>query len=82
LSGPRTPTWSNTMWLAEVDEGEFTVRLGIFAGTFTQPLPIGGGVAIPPAGKSFNLRFSTIAHWTPGWGSQRGVSPVGGQTSC
>ena len=62
---PDTHIVEHTWLFGGGDDAEFTGCLGIFTGTFTQPLPIGGGVKIQPTGKSFNLRFSTMAHWTP-----------------
>ena len=60
---PDTHVVEHTWLFGGGDEAEFTGCVGIFAGTFTQPLPIGGGVTIPPTGRSFNVRISTTAHW-------------------
>jgi hypothetical protein len=62
---PDTHVVEHTWLFGGGDDAEFTGCVGIFAGTFTEPLPIGGGVTIPPTGRSFNIRFSTTAHWTP-----------------
>ncbi len=43
--------------------GDYTSVTGIMTGTFSQPMPIGGGKTIPPTGKSFHLMMATIAHW-------------------
>lgn len=44
--------------------GEWTGVIGVLQGTFTKPLPIGGGKTIDPTGKSFKLSMATIGHWT------------------
>ncbi|MBI4548840.1 MAG: ester cyclase [Ignavibacteriae bacterium] len=46
--------------------GDWTCVTGIFAGTFTKPMPIGGGKTIPPTGKAFRLPMCTVAHWKDG----------------
>jgi len=33
-------------------------------GTFTKPMPLGGGKFAAPTGKAFTLTMSTIGHWT------------------
>lgn len=45
-------------------QGEWTGVIGVMEGTFTQPMPIGGGKTITPTGKRFTLTMSTIGHWT------------------
>lgn len=32
-------------------------------GTFTQPMPLPDGSAIPPTGKAFKLAMTTVGHW-------------------
>ena len=32
-------------------------------GTFTKPMPIGGGKTIAPTGKHFVLNMVTVGHW-------------------
>ena len=44
--------------------GEWTGVIGVMEGTFTKPMPIGGGQTIPPTGKAFKLEMSTLGHWT------------------
>ena len=44
--------------------GEWTSVIGVLEGTFTQPMPIGGGKTIAPTGKPFKLLMSTVGHWT------------------
>ena len=45
-------------------QGAWTGVIGVMEGTFTQPMPIGGGKTIAPTGKHFVLQMSTIGHWT------------------
>ncbi len=45
-------------------QGEWTGVIGVIEGTFTEPMPIGGGKTIAPTGKPFKLTMSTIGHWT------------------
>src|SRR2546429_9995835 len=35
--------------------GDWTAVTGYMTGTFSQPMPIGGGKTVPPTGKSFRL---------------------------
>jgi hypothetical protein len=46
--------------------GEWTAVTGVMEGTFTKPMPIGGGKFIKPTGKSFKLPMCTIGHWKDG----------------
>jgi hypothetical protein len=46
--------------------GEWTAVTGVMEGTFTKPMPIGGGKFIQPTGKSFKLPMCTIGHWNDG----------------
>jgi predicted ester cyclase len=65
--------------------GEWTCVTGIFAGTFTKPMPIGGGKSIPPTGKAFKLPMCTVGHWKNGkmieeslfWDSQAFMKQIG-----
>jgi predicted ester cyclase len=50
----------------KIASGEWTAVAGIMEGTFTQPMPIGGGKTIPATGKAFKLSMVTIGHWTKG----------------
>jgi hypothetical protein len=45
---------------------EFTCVTGIMTGTFTKPMPIGGGKFIQPTGKQFSLPMCTVGHWKDG----------------
>ena len=44
--------------------GEWTGVIGVMEGTFSKPIPIGGGQTIPATGKAFKLEMSTLGHWT------------------
>lgn len=46
--------------------GNYTAVTGIMEGTFSRPMPIGGGKFIEPTGKSFKLPMATIAIWKDG----------------
>jgi len=46
--------------------GEFTCVTGIMTGTFTKPMPVGGGKFIQPTGKQFSLPMCTVGHWKDG----------------
>ena len=43
--------------------GTWTSVTGVMTGTFSKPMPIGGGKTIPATGKRFALPMATIAHW-------------------
>ena len=61
---PDTQVVEHTWLFGGGEAAEFTGCIALFSGTFTEPLPIGGGNTIPPTGKQFRIRFSTTAHWT------------------
>ena len=46
--------------------GEWTCVTGIMEGTFSKPMPMGGGKFIQPTGKSFKLPMCTVGHWKDG----------------
>ncbi len=46
--------------------GDWTAVIGVMEGTFSKPMPIGGGKTIPATGKKFNLMMTTIGHWKDG----------------
>lgn len=46
--------------------GNFTCVVGVMTGTFTKPMPIGGGKFIEPTGKSFTLPMCTVGIWKDG----------------
>ncbi len=43
--------------------GDYTAVTGYLLGTFTQPMPIGGGKTIAATGKAYKLPMATIGHW-------------------
>lgn len=45
-------------------QSEWTAVIGVLEGTFSQPMPIGGGKTIAPTGKPFKLTMATVGHWT------------------
>ena len=65
--------------------GEWTAVTGVFEGTFTKPMPIGGGKFIKPTGKSFKMPMCTIGHWKDGvmieeslfWDNQTYMNQIG-----
>ena len=69
----------------KVAQGEWTSVIGIMEGTFTQPMPIGGGKSIPPTGKAYKLVMCTVGHWKNGvmdeeylfWDNQTFMKQIG-----
>ena len=65
--------------------GDWTSVTGYVTGTFSEPMPIGGGKTIPATGKSFRLGMATVAHWKNGsmdhewlfWDSQDFMKQLG-----
>lgn len=49
-----------------IGSGNITAVMGWMEGTFTKPMPIGGGKFIQPTGKSFRLPMATIGIWKDG----------------
>jgi hypothetical protein len=49
-----------------IASGEWTAVTGTLEGTFSEPMPFGGGKSISPTGKSFKLPMATIGHWKNG----------------
>lgn len=47
-----------------VCSGDYTAVMGFMTGTFSRPMPLGGGKTLAPTGKSFRLQMATIGHWT------------------
>jgi len=45
---------------------EYTSVIGVMTGTFTKPMPMGGGKFIQPTGKKFSLPMCTVGHWKDG----------------
>lgn len=68
-----------------IASGQWTAVTGIFEGTFTRPMPIGGGKTIPPTGKPFKLLMATIGRWEKGvmaeewlfWDNQSFMKQIG-----
>jgi predicted ester cyclase len=50
----------------KIGSGEWTSVIGVMEGTFTKPMPTGGGKTIPPTGKAFKLSMCTVGHWKDG----------------
>lgn len=65
--------------------GEWTCVTSIMTGTFSKPMPIGGGKFIQPTGKSFSLPLCTVGHWKDGimteeslfWDNQTFMKQIG-----
>ena len=65
--------------------GEWTCVTGIMEGTFSKPMPVGGGKFIQPTGKSFSVPMCTIGHWKDGvmieeslfWDNQTFMNQIG-----
>ena len=62
---PDTQVLGHTILFGGGDAAQFSGCIGTLGGTFTKPLPIGGGNTIPPTGNRFEIQFSTTCHWTP-----------------
>ncbi len=50
----------------KIANGDWTSVIGEMEGTFSHPMPIGGGKTIPATGKSFKLKMVTVGHWKNG----------------
>lgn len=46
--------------------GEWTSVIGEMEGTFTKPMPVGGGKTIAPTGKAFKIPMCTVGRWKDG----------------
>ncbi|MDZ7362010.1 MAG: ester cyclase [candidate division KSB1 bacterium] len=65
--------------------GKYTAVTGVFEGTFTKPMPIGGGKFIQPTGKAFKMPMATIGIWENGvmteehlfWDNQTYMKQIG-----
>lgn len=65
--------------------GEWTAVTGVMTGTFSRPMPIGGGKFIQPTGKTFSLPMATIGRWKDGvmveeflfWDNQTYMKQIG-----
>ena len=50
----------------KLGQGEWTAVIGVMEGTFTKPMPIGGGKTLPPTGKAYKIQMATVGHWKNG----------------
>jgi predicted ester cyclase len=50
----------------KIGSGEWTSVIGVMAGTFTKPMPIGNGKFIQPTGKKYSINMCTVGHWKNG----------------
>jgi hypothetical protein len=65
--------------------GEWTAVTGVMTGTFSHPMPIGGGNVIQPTGKKFSIPMATIGRWKDGvmveeflfWDNQTYMKQIG-----
>ncbi len=65
--------------------GDWTCVTGTMTGTFSKPMPIGGGKTIPPTGKKFSVPMCTVGHWKDGkmieeslyWDNQTFMKQIG-----
>jgi predicted ester cyclase len=48
----------------KIANGSWTAVQGHMAGTFSKPMPLGGGKFAQPTGKKLDLTMVTIGHWT------------------
>jgi predicted ester cyclase len=68
-----------------IASGEWTAVTGYIEGTFSQPMPIGGGKTVAPTGKAFRLSMVTVGHWKDGvmdeewlmWDNQAFMKQIG-----
>jgi len=58
------PDYRVTAHTVKIAGGEWTSVVGVFEGTFTQPMPVGDGKTVPPTGKPFKMEMVTVGHWT------------------
>ncbi len=62
--------WSDNLKITEhpikFGADNWTAVIGEMTGTFSKPMPIGGGKTIPPTGKTFTITMATIGYWEDG----------------
>lgn len=46
--------------------GEWTAATGVLEATFSEPMKLADGTAIPPTGRAVKMSMATIARWTNG----------------
>ncbi len=69
----------------KVADKEWTAVIGVMEGTFTKPMPIGGGKSISPTGQAYKITMATIGHWVNGkmneeylfWDNQEFMKEIG-----
>ena len=69
----------------KLGQKDWTAVIGVMEGTFTQPMPIGGGKTTPPTGKAYRITMATIGHWKDGvmdeeylfWDNQEFMKQIG-----
>ena len=61
-----SPDTSIKVHPVKIGSGEWTSVIGVMTGTFTKPMPIGGGKFIQPTGKKFSINMCTVGHWKDG----------------
>ncbi len=69
----------------KIASGEWTAVHGVMEGTFSRPMPVGGGKTIKPTGKTFKLPMATIGRWENGvmteewlfWDNQAFMKQIG-----
>ena len=69
----------------KIAQGNMTAVQGVMEGTFTQPMPVGGGKTIAPTKKPFKLDMVTIGRWENGvmkeewlmWDNQAFMKQIG-----
>jgi predicted ester cyclase len=47
-----------------IANGSWTAVTGRMTGTFTAPMPLGGGKVAQPTGRKLDMTMATIGHWT------------------
>lgn len=68
-----------------IGSGKYTAVTGVFEGTFTKPMPIGGAKFIQPTGKAFKMPMATVGVWENGvmveehlfWDNQTYMKQIG-----
>lgn len=47
-----------------IANGHWTAVTGRLTGTFSKPMPVGGGKVVQPTNKKLDMTMATIGHWT------------------
>lgn len=69
----------------KIAQGNLTSVSGVMEGTFTRPMPVGGGKMIAPTNKPFKLNMVTVGVWENGvmkeeylyWDNQAFMAQIG-----